>query len=62
MTAHVLRDVLVKGLLSVDHATVLSVRMEHGEVNNKGIALASNQVLSDHLVGARVCNFAKVNA
>ena len=62
MTAHVLRDVLVKGFLSVDHAAVLGVCMEHGEVNNEGIAFASNQVLSDHLVGARVSNFAKVNA
>lgn len=34
--------------------------MEHGKIDDKGIAFARNNVLSDYLVGSGITNFSKV--
>lgn len=62
MTAHVLCHILVEGLLCVDHAIVLLISMEDREVDDEWIALASNQILRDDLIGAWVSHLSEVDA
>ena len=61
MAPNFLRHILVEGLLRVHHPAVLLAGVEHREVHHEWVAFACDQILSDHLVGARVCNFAKVD-
>ena len=61
MTTHILRNILVERRLDVNHLVELVRDVEDGEVNDEGVALAGNYILSYHLVGAGVRNLAKVD-
>ena len=60
MAAHVCSNILIERLLDVDHLVELWRSMEDWEVDDKGIALASDNVLSDHSVGAWIGNLREV--
>ena len=61
MASDILRHIFVKRLLSVNHSAVLLARVEYWKVHHKWVALACNQILSDHLISARVGNLTKVD-
>jgi len=58
---HVLRHIFIEGLSGVDHAVMLLIGMEHGEVHHEWVAFARNQILCDDRVSSGVGNLAKVD-
>ena len=61
MASDILRHIFVKRLFSVYHSAVLLACVEHWKVHHKWVAFACDQILSDHLISARVGNLTKVD-